>query len=416
MSIVANKGATVVSTRSSKNLTLLGALVLAATMLAACSATPGNDDTSAVDPTPTSAATATPTHAPESPTPPPESPPTAIPLGPLDEYTFRIWRGSQSPSRPAVAAPQNLQEWRDNSEQWRRQTEEYIAACMAEQGFVYIPELSGTVTASIVEGPMRGTREFAEHYGFGISADSGTVPGHVSMGWNATRWLNSEAQVGWSSAQLEAWMDALIGVELAEFDPDMSVAAWLETGGCSARATLAFSPEYQTMDEFAALSAEMDRFPDSLVVYPPMMALNAEWTACLARAGYPGWLHREQLQWAMWDEWLIVNGWLDTAARFAAHQELLQEWDWEAAPDGPPGWTAGDDGEGEWDIVGLGGRSGFIEREFDIALADMDCREALDFDARALAINHQLQQEFVDRNRDELEAWATAVETLRDNH
>jgi len=48
-----------------------------------------------------------------------------------------------------------------------------------------------------------------------------------------------------------------------------------------------------------------------------------------------------------------------------------------------------------------------------LALADIDCREQLDFDTRRTTIDHQLQQEFVAANRNELEAWATFAENQR---
>jgi len=114
--------------------------------------------------------------------------------------------------------------------------------------------------------------------------------------------------------------------------------------------------------------------------------------ACMTQAGYPGWRNPRHVDRALFDEFLGIQDADPTL-------DLLAEWDWEAEPDGPPPF--------ERDTASL------REREMALALADIDCREALDFDARQREIVLVLEQEFVDRNRDELEAWASAAEALR---
>ena len=53
------------------------------------------------------------------------------------------------------------------------------------------------------------------------------------------------------------------------------------------------------------------------------------------------------------------------------------------------------------------------EWERSVAVADWDCRNELDYDARLRAIELEMQQEFVDRHWADLEAWAQHEESRR---
>jgi hypothetical protein len=65
----------------------------------------------------------------------------------------------------------------------------------------------------------------------------------------------------------------------------------------------------------------------------------------------------------------------------------LLNWDWDTQPEGPPRATTGD----------------FVETELRIAVSDWDCRHAISYDSRLQQIDFDLQQQFVDRHRTELE-------------
>ena len=58
-------------------------------------------------------------------------------------------------------------------------------------------------------------------------------------------------------------------------------------------------------------------------------------------------------------------------------------------------------------------RAEFAEREKAIAVADWDCREALNYDSRRRKMEIALHYEFVERHRAELEAWALHMEETR---
>jgi len=127
----------------------------------------------------------------------------------------------------------------------------------------------------------------------------------------------------------------------------------------------------------------------------------------MTEAGYPAFATRAQMFDSMWDTWRLIGN-------EGARNELLSAWDWEADPDGPPGFGPSEDGTAwVWQDDQANSEAAFREREFAVALADIDCRERVDFDPRRTTIDHQLQQEFVAANRNELEAWATFAENQR---
>jgi len=385
MSIVANKGATVVSARSSSTPTRLGALALAATMLAACSVTPGSDDAGAAYPTPDATVT----------TEPPPAPPVAAEQGALDEFTMRIWGTPAEETQQAADA-------RLVAEQ--RFREEYIAACMAEQGFQYYPDLLNIPTVTVAEGPVRGSREFAERYGFGISNQPPQGAG-FQVQWHGDP--NQELRETMSAAEQEAWLFALSGTTGAtqiHIGGGLGgVGMQLDETGCIGRAWSAMLPTGNP--EFAAIESEVSRFVTSIDVDPLLLALDHEWAACLALAGYPGMVNPGQMTGLLWAEWDALQNWDQVS-------ELLLTWDWQGSPDGPPGYTVDEDGVGSFEFDPEA-RAAFRDREMALAVADVGCRETLDFDARRLAIKHQLQQEFVDANRNELDTWATWAENRR---
>jgi len=320
-------------------------------------------------------------------------------IGPLDAFTIRVRGRAVNETRQDIEAHIEAQ--------FRRQ-EEYIAACMSRQGFTYIPVEFVSAFVAIYDGPPLGSRQFVERYGFGI-ADAPLQMRMASEGFDSFD-HNWEFVATFSDAEMEAWNEALWGAERTRWTtqdggwwplPEAEIAEGgthtlqdetaLADRGCTGRAdveTLGFwtaqGPNPTNNDEFRALEDEVNRFPDSVASNPQLLALNSQWAACLTDLGFPG---------------LVSPG--------QTLQSLQQEW-LELVLDAP--WV---------DDLGGGGRrepdadGSFAARELALALADLECREQLDFDAREMEITHALQQEFVDTFGNELEAWASYAEARR---
>jgi len=236
------------------------ALAIATGLLAAaCIAPTGSTDAVVATPATPVGTTATPAPAPA----PPQQ-------GALDEFTLRIW-GALTSDDPQV---------RQAAEEHRlRAEEEYIAACMTAQGFTYYPRTM-QVTVTVTEGPLPGSREFAERFGFGISGLAGGVPGAGQL--NVGSRLvgpdpNWEIRDAMSEAERAAWDEALRGDWAAR--PEDGVIDWSQQG-CWGQALMASFPNFaggELNEQFSAISDELTRFQDAAELDPRMIAFHSEW-------------------------------------------------------------------------------------------------------------------------------------------
>jgi len=308
-------------------------------------------------------------------------------MGPLDEIRSRI-----SGLPPNATEDQQTELEIINT----RAREELIAACMAEQGFQYLPflEISRTVVMGDGSAPDWDSREFVEQFGFGMSVPP-PLSGSVTMGPNQANDPNLELRAALSDAELAAWDYALHGGSLLADDMDVAefaewMAARAQDGwqGCSG---MAWEAVHGTPDGFEVLNAEIDNFYRALMAgtHPNIAALNAEWAACMANQGFPALSSPRLLQDMMFDE----NHALDGATVFRDGEGIGLVWGGEVATPEQ--------------------RLAFQEREFSLALANYDCRAETSYQERHNQISFALQQEFVDQHRPELEAWELHAESIR---
>jgi len=270
-----------------------------------------------------------------------------------------------------------------------------IAACMAEYGFDYIPNEQGGGTVTVFDddddGPQWGTRHFAETYGLAISTDP--------WGWNdpdnpinqtvGSEDPNQEQLDAMSDAERDAWTEALWGPPQEGYEWDPMLA------GCHGRAQAARWADPETDEEFGWLAEELNNMWNSVEADPRWTRLQSDWTSCMADAGVGEFATQNDMHNGLQEEW--------SAVRNLDDPELWQNWDWEAFPEGP---TIPEPDPADVEA--------FTAREIAVAVADFDCRQELDFDAVQLEINHDHQQQFVDRHRADLEAWAAREESRRE--
>ena len=286
--------------------------------------------------------------------------------GPLDSVMARVWGGSWGDTTEPLTRQQAV------SERERELLDELyeIAACMAEQGFEYIPTLSGmtfSITAEFADSEARmaqGTRAFAETFGFGISTEipSDTVTvSHIELP-NP----NDEIRSQMSEAELAAQLEAFVGDGSGE-------------SGCVFEVQAARQARTDPPDEFSGLAAEVMNFWLTLDDDPKFSAIDANWAACMLDAGHPGFSSPLDAQTTLWQEWFDLRTTPEGSLRF-------------------PGVEAA---------------TAFTEREVEVALASWQCRMAVNYDAEHRAVVVELQQQFVDRHGSELEAWAQVEEARR---
>jgi len=324
-------------------------------------------------------------------------------IGPLDEFRVRIFGTSALRRVGTVARRSDFEEIAAETDRNQAAIEDAIVACMHEQGFVYMPR-SAWLSASVLQRPPGtfippGTREWAERFGFGHSTQdrNGRWDEEFELALNidqeiSQQDLNRIDQM--SDAEQDAFWLALEGD--ADFIEELrDSGSWIDPQtraeamrvGCRNYAHWAEVQWPDGVDEFSGIRDAVEiEFPRLVAIDPRIQQLNVEWASCMIDAGYSDWGSPLEASDYMRDEVNTATGPFDA--------ELHINWDWENDPDGPP----------QVDLTAL------REREISIAVADWDCRNQVNYDARAAQIELELQRDFVNQHWLALEDWAGAIE------
>jgi hypothetical protein len=182
--------------------------------------------------------------------------------------------------------------WRDEEE--RRQ--ELIRVCMAGEGFDYTP-VKQPEESYTVWGP-EDEEEMARTQGFGISTWYGNEDefSGPEVEWEDP---NQEMVEAMSESEQQAYYEALYGTEeeqmegaVTEVDPDTGEEYTTFEGdfygaGCEGEASEEiWGDQSQGEDLWAELEPEMTAMYERVQADPRIVALNDEWSKCMADAGY----------------------------------------------------------------------------------------------------------------------------------
>ena len=283
--------------------------------------------------------------------------------GPLAEFTNRIW-GFYPDRTPAeqMAATLHGMVLRN----------ELVAECMAEQGFTFYADLGPvTMTMSGYGSSVEpGTREFAQTYGYGVWTDPWQPQ---TLGPAPEDWVdrNLAAQNAMSPAEWDAYLYALSGIEPGQFYS-------VDSGGCHTWANDQVFVWADTEGQFAALNHEIELIATNVLADSRVLALDSEFSHCMADAGFPGHITAGSPRASVSQEW----------------RELVSR------------------GGGARNIAPSRTQD-FITEEIALAVADHDCRRALQVDELHETVRHELEARFVVMHGSELEAWALSEEARR---
>ncbi|MDQ2625156.1 MAG: hypothetical protein M3Y20_08365 [Actinomycetota bacterium] len=247
-----------------------------------------------------------------------------------------------------------------------RLRESRIAACMTELGFEYVPHVPATDEVIEGEGPAQGTREYVELYGYGTWNPGTDEAGSFQFDYEPSA-EREQYLAAMSPSELEAYQTAMYG-PVTQTDPDGSVT---REGGCLSvgHDGIAAGDEYArtVMDDAIAFLAAL---PED----PAFAELDARWSECMAGEGMSfGSPHRAR---ASFSDALV-----------AYFMDLDQvEGDPLATPEA---------------------RERAVE-EMRVALADLECRESLDYDREHTLIAHELQAAYVEEHLADLDLLAKA--------
>lgn len=302
---------------------------------------------------------------------------------PLNKYLSAAYGGDLSP-----------EEQQKLSEERQAQTEELVAKCMAEEGFEYAPNTdngSGMMTSA--DGDWEPEkREWVEKYGYGMinspfaeKQQEATEEEYVDP--------NQDYVESLSESEQTAFYETLYGPtpDEEEMGEDGSYEYRWEDAGCQGWAQHEVEGEnadpFQS-EEFADLRTKMEEFWTSSQASPEFSELNSAWAACMDDAGEPGFTTQQDAIQSIIDE--------QTALYDAAYGDGSEPVDTESADFEDPNESAA--------MKELG------EREIELALVDLECREKTSYAKKSLEIQFALEEKFVADNKAELEAFKSAAE------
>jgi hypothetical protein len=182
----------------------------------------------------------------------------------------------------------------DAEAQYREQEariQESIRQCMVAEGFEYVPVEPPADAFGVVD--ERTPEEWAAEQGFGITT---WVGNEEAFSGPETEWVdpNQEIVDAMSESEREAYYAALYGSEeeqqagtTSEIDPETGEEVFYSEGfgfGCSGEA---YEAEYGNQDDlYTELGPELEAMNERIMADPRIVALDTEWSACMADKGY----------------------------------------------------------------------------------------------------------------------------------
>lgn len=183
----------------------------------------------------------------------------------------------------------------ESEAQYREQEariQESIRLCMAEEGFEYIP-MEPPADSFVVDDTTQV--DWAAAQGFGITTWVGNE-GATTDTTTAEEWVdpNQEIVEAMSESERNAYYEALYGSEeeqqaemTTEVDPETGEEIQMMSGygpGCQGEA---YQAEYGNQEDlWTELGPELEAMNERIMADPRIVALDTEWSACMADKGY----------------------------------------------------------------------------------------------------------------------------------
>jgi hypothetical protein len=291
---------------------------------------------------------------------------------PLEKYLSAAYGADLSP-----------EEQEEKFAEQQRQTEELVAQCMQEEGFEYTPATdTGAYMSSGEDTEWKpDDREWVAQYGYGAvkSPFSEEMPSEEEFVDP-----NADYVASLSESEQMAFYEALHGPQPDE--EEMSEGGemeydWTQAGCMGAAQHEVAGEDPSQSEEFKPLFEAINELYTDTASWPGTAELDAEWATCMEDAGHGGHASPMEAQNSIYDELNKVHENVDMSEEPSAPIEPDQ-----AAMDA------------------------IAEREVELALADLDCREEIDYRDRHAEITREVEQQFIDDHKAELDAMIASVE------
>ncbi|WP_166868496.1 hypothetical protein [Salinibacterium sp. ZJ70] len=244
------------------------------------------------------------------------------------------------------------------------ETQEYVATCMQKQGFEYVPNVGEGFVEVRPEDWRPDDRSWVSEYGYGIVKVPGGGDEHLAS--EPAVDPNADYLASLSESERAAYDDVLYGA--LQVDP----GDWQsDDAGCFgwAQRQLGTAPTFDLWEtaEWQALLEKTGELNRSVNEHPSIREVHDDWSACMADAG------------------LVFERPAD------ASEPIYEALDEYHASHSDPSST-------DPELAAI------AEREVELALADLDCRESTDFADRVRPIRYELEAAFVAEHQDEIDA------------
>lgn len=258
-----------------------------------------------------------------------------------------------------------------------KKVEESTAACMAEEGFDYVPvDQSQNMSFNMDDQEDRETEEWVAANGYGMTQSPEEMAAQQEQAESYVD-PNQDYVASLSEGEQTAYYEVLYGPPQTEdmMNEDGSSEYNWETAGCSGSAQHEVNGENPYEDKaHKPLFDAITTFYEKLQKDPAVQELDGKWAACMADTGHPD---------------------------YKAKQDAIN-----AASELSNALYNNDTGEAPSDEALAKVREGEIE----IALADFTCSEKVDYTDSMLKVQFKLEKQFVDDHKAELDAFAADYE------
>lgn len=282
--------------------------------------------------------------------------------------------------------------------------EEKLAECLKQEGFEYTPEEPRDEyfqIGGVADEDFRPDDEkWVSVHGYGIVDSMVTPVGGPSEDAEETS-PNTTYYESLSDAQKRAFEVARYGQTAEEQEQaveqgiDPFAASW-EDRGCAGWAEHELDLDSEgkpaaDLSAFEDLLVRMDEVSKTADEDPEVSALDSQWASCMQEAGHSGFANTEDAQTSLAGEAMEAFG-AETGSETS--NESAEQSEVSEIPEAPS----------DAEIEALRGR------EVELALADLSCREETHYAETRAEIVFRVEQEFVDANKDELDAMKRAAE------
>lgn len=283
----------------------------------------------------------------------------------------------------AYGADLSPEEQEETFAEQQREQEELVAQCMQEEGFEYTPATDTGMFFSSGEDMewKPDDREWVSQYGYGaVESPFSEEPPPEEEFVDP----NADYVASLSESEQAAFYEALHGpmpteeemAEGGEFEYD-----WTQAGCQGAAQQEVAGEDPSQSEEFKPLFDAINELYTDMESWPGMAELDAEWATCMEDAGQGG--HANPME-----------------AQNSIYDELNKIYENMGMSEDPT--ATGEPDQAKMDEI--------AEREVTLALADLDCREETDYRDRHLEITSEVEQQFIDDHKAELDAMIASVE------